>query len=154
MKSLLLQIHQSNRNDWSCLEINLIIPELIYSMNRGITPCKNLEASCNLTPPSSAGKKCVETFPIAQQEISRQYFCCRDISCWATWNIPTMFFAVGTFPVVKTLSDISCCPTGNIPTAYFAVGIFPVVQFCRDISLWHNVRIFLIGCVGTSTFPL
>jgi hypothetical protein len=58
--------------------------------------------------------------------MSRQYFICRDISC---------------------------CPTGNIPTAFFGVGIFPVGQFCRDISFWHNVGIFPIGCVGTSTFP-
>jgi hypothetical protein len=63
-----------------------------------------------------------------------------------------MFFAVGIFPVVK-----KC--VGTFPVAqhdlsrqpFFAVGTFPVVQFCRDISLWHNVGIFPIGCVGTST---
>jgi hypothetical protein len=103
---------------------------------------------------SRASKKRVGTFPIAQQEISRQYFCCQDISCWATGNIPTMLFCCRDISCCQKLCrDISCCSTGNIPTAFFAVGIFPVVQFCRDISPWHNVGIFPIGCVGTSTFP-
>jgi hypothetical protein len=68
--------------------------------------------------------------------MSRQHISCWDISCWP-----------------KLCRNISCCPTGNIPTAFFCVGIFPVGQFCRDISFWHNVGIFPIGCVGTSTFP-
>jgi hypothetical protein len=75
-------------------------------------------------------------FLLGNRKYPDNVFYCRDISCWP-----------------KLCRDISCCPTGNIPTAFFCVGIFPVGQFCRDISFWHNVGIFPIGCVGTSTFP-
>jgi hypothetical protein len=44
---------------------------------------------------------------------------CRDISCWATGNIPTQFLT-----------------TGNIPTAKNIVGIFPVAQ--QEMSRQHK----------------
>jgi hypothetical protein len=77
-----------------------------------------------------------EHFLLRNRKYPDNVFCCRDISCWP-----------------KMCRNISCCPAGNIPTAFFCVGIFPVGQLCRDISFWHNVGIFPIGCVGTSTFP-
>jgi hypothetical protein len=59
--------------------------------------------------------------------MSRQQICCRNISYCPKGNIPTMFFAVGTFPVGQN-----------------CVGTFPVAQqeisrqlfLCRDISCW------------------
>jgi hypothetical protein len=65
-----------------------------------------------------------------------------------------MFFAVGIFPVGNNCVGIFPVAQQEISRQpFFAVGIFPVGQFCRDISLWHNVGMFPIGCVGTSTFP-
>jgi hypothetical protein len=50
---------------------------------------------------------------------------CRDISCWATGNIPTQFLTTGNVPTAKKhCRDISCCPTGNIPTAKKLSGYF------------------------------
>jgi hypothetical protein len=80
--------------------------------------------TCPDTPnqkcPDNSNRKCPDTFA------------CRDISYWATGNIPTAqqeifrhFLHVGTFPVgqwemsrqIKHCRDFFCWATGNIPTA-------------------------------------
>jgi hypothetical protein len=69
---------------------------------------------------------------------------CRDISCWATGNIPTEFLT-----------------TGNIPTAKNIVRIFPVAQqemsrqqkYCRDISCWTTGNIPTYFLVNEHFYP-
>jgi hypothetical protein len=73
---------------------------------------------------------------------------CRDISCWATGNVPTQFLPTGNVPTAKKhCRDICCCPTGNIPTAKILSGYFLLANGkCSDTLLQssHTIDQFWI----------
>jgi hypothetical protein len=100
--------------------------EIYLTAGRGaIEMSRHTTRTCPDTPkqkcPDNSNRKCPDTFA------------CRDISYWATRNIPTAqqemfrhFLRVGTFPVgqwemfrqIEYCRDISCWPTGNVPTRF------------------------------------